>query len=185
LCSILEETVIIEARDPQNKELAETYIDRSISILNCMTESITGVTSEEEIEILYESVEEVICENEEVVKTSAFDQFYEALDKKIKIYVDLKNNKMRILRRFLRFTLTLNKSYGAKLVSSPGSVLLKLAFTSERGYDLYMQDLERGEIGKQIMSVLLYPPYLANFNLEYEDLMIYLNGTEITGKIST
>ncbi|XP_056001101.1 uncharacterized protein LOC125653288 isoform X2 [Ostrea edulis] len=62
---------------------------------------------------------------------------------------------------------------------SRGSILLKLTFSTERGYDLYKEDLKRGEIGKLILSVFLYPPYLANCNLQAEDLMIYLNDKEL------
>ncbi|XP_062613117.1 tripartite motif-containing protein 75-like [Saccostrea cucullata] len=87
---------------------------------------------------------------------------------------------MKILARFLRFILKLKKTYTASLVSSNGSLLLRITFASERGYNLYRRDLESGEIGRQILKVLLFPPHLASFNLKAEDLIVYLNDHKIT-----
>ncbi|XP_056006602.1 uncharacterized protein LOC130050461 [Ostrea edulis] len=179
----VEETVRIEARNPQKRKFAETLTDTSISILNCMINSITEKTSDSQIELLYESVEEFIRNNEEERSTLASNPFFEELHQKITRYANLKENAMEILAKFLYFTMRLKKKYGAEFEVSQGSLLLKLTFSSERGYDLYMQDLERGEIGKLILSVLLYPPFLASFNLHAEDLMIYLNDKELTTDI--
>jgi hypothetical protein len=176
--------VRVEARNPEQKEFVKTFTDTTFFVLNFMKDYISEHTSESEIEYLFGLVEDFIRESAENIATQEFQQFYKELTEKMKNYAKQKYNTMQIMARFGHFTLKLKKTYGVELRVSQGSLLLELMFFSERGYDLYMQDLERGEIGKQILSVLLYPPYLANFNLEVEDLMIYLNDTEITGKTS-
>jgi hypothetical protein len=181
---IAEETVRIEARNSEKERFVKTLNETSFSIMNFMKDIINERTLESEIEELYKSVEEFICESEENRATPAFQQFYKELEEKMKYYAKLKYNTMKIMANFLRFNLKLKKTYGIEMQVSEGSLILKLMFFSERGYDLYMQDFKRGEIRMQILSVLLYPPYLANFDLDAEDLMIYLNDTEITKKIS-
>jgi hypothetical protein len=177
--------VRIKARNPQKRKYAEALEDETIYILNVMKETITRDTSEEDIEILYKSVLMIIYDNKETVHNPTFALFYEELEERIRKYAHLKNDTMKILARFLKFHLELKKVYNIDPEDTGhGSIMLKLTFISERGYDLYMQDLERGEIGKQILSLLLYPPFLANFNLEVKDLVIYLDETEITGTIS-
>ncbi|XP_056003727.1 uncharacterized protein LOC125662515 [Ostrea edulis] len=180
----VEENVRVEARDPQLNNLVETLTNTSISILNDMKDSITEMTPDSDIELLFESIEEFISENKENISTLTSFPFFEELAQKIKRYAYLKKSPMQTLARHLRFILRLKKMYGAELECSQGSLLLKLTFSSEGGCDHYMHDLERGEIGELILSVLLYPPYLANYNLHAEDLMIYLNDNEITAETS-
>jgi hypothetical protein len=141
-----------------------------------MVDSINGWTSPAELDELYESVEEFIQENRQELDL-AFLPFFTKLTSKVEKYAELKTNKIQILARFFRFTMMLKKKYGAELVCKSGSLLLELTFSSMEGYKLYKQDLEKGEIEKQIHSVLLYPPYLANFHLGIEDLTIHLNDT--------
>ncbi|XP_056002604.1 uncharacterized protein LOC125662351 [Ostrea edulis] len=183
----VQETVRIEARNSLKRKHAETLTDTSITILNYMMNSINKLTSHSEIELLYESVEEFIRANKKGKQrfdlAHFFFHFVSDLRQKITDYADLKENRMEILANFLFFTLKLKTKYGTDLESEVGSILLKLTFSSKTGYDLYMQDLERGDIGQLILSVLFYPPYLASFNLDAEDMKIYLNDIELTAEI--
>ncbi|XP_056003730.1 uncharacterized protein LOC130046535 [Ostrea edulis] len=172
----VQETVRIETRNSLKRKHAETLTDTSISILNCMMNSINEWTSHSEIELLYESVEEFIRANKKEKPTLASNPFFRKLRQKITKYAYLKKeNQMEILARFILFTLKLKTKYSVELESAEGSILLKLTFSSEKGYDLYMQDLDRGQIGKLILHLLLYPPYVASFDLHADDLKIYLN----------
>ena len=48
-------------------------------------------------------------------------------------------------------------------------------------------DLENGQIGEQLMELLLFPPFLGSFGLKEGDLEITLNGRLLTqrkGKIN-
>ncbi|XP_078323917.1 uncharacterized protein LOC111122500 [Crassostrea virginica] len=87
---------------------------------------------------------------------------------------------MNILAKFYKFNREIARKYGAIVESSKGSLLLLLTFSSKRGYDLYKEDLESGKIGKEILDLFLYPPYLASFDLEPEDLAVHLNGRLLT-----
>jgi hypothetical protein len=171
----VEETVRIENNDPNIEKNVETLTKSSLFLLNLMKDCIDAQSPDTDIEELYRSVEEFAYENNDKRSTQAFCQFYKGLQEKIEDIAELKQNKMQILAKFLQFTLKLKKTYNAELQYSKGSLLLKLTFSSERGYDLYMQDFEKGEIGRQILSLLLYPPFLANFDLQIEDLVVYLN----------
>lgn len=64
--------------------------------------------------------------------------------------------------------------------SSKGSLILTVTFSSQKGYDLYKKDLEKGIIGRQILELIFYPPYLASFDLKAEDLVVCLNGQKLT-----
>jgi hypothetical protein len=172
----VQETVDLESKNPEKRKLAEMLTHTSISLLNHMVENINGWTSQAELDELYESVEEFVQENRKEMDV-AFSPFFTKLTSKVEKYADLKTNTLQILARFFRFTMMLKKKYGAELVCKSGSLLLELTFSSMEGYKLYIQDFEKGEIEKQIHSVLLYPPYLANFHLGTEDLTIHLNHT--------
>ena len=164
----------------------ETLTNTSIYILNEMVKSINEMTSESEIDQLYENIEDFMQGNKEEVENEQFLKLHENLKRKITLYANSnKPNQMNILAKFYKFNREITRKYGAIVESSKGSLLLLLTFSSKRGYDLYKEDLESGKIGKEILELFLYPPYLASFHLEPEDLVVHLNGrllTKETGK---
>jgi hypothetical protein len=170
--------VKIEAKCPERQKLAEALNDTSISILNCIVNSVNDCTSESELETVYESVEDVMHENWDGKPDLTTLPLFKELEQKIKEHANVKNNSIQILNRFLRFTLTLKNKYCAEFECRQGCIRLELTFSTEEGYELYMKDFESGEIEKQIHSVLLYPPYLANFDLHAEDLTIQLSDSK-------
>lgn len=62
---------------------------------------------------------------------------------------------------------------------SNGSIILSVTFSSKECYSHYKKDLERGIIGEEILQIILYPPYLASFDLTAEDLIVCLNDQEL------
>lgn len=146
-----------------------------------MVDTIQKQTTESEIEQLYEAIDNFIQNNKEEIENCHLKFLLEGLEEKITKYADLKKkDKMKILARFLRFSVGIKKNYGACVESSKGSLILSVTFSSQKGYDLYKQDLEKGIIKEQIRQLFLYSPYLASFGLRAVDLIICLNGQELT-----
>lgn len=177
------ENITIEAKVGRKRKIVETFSDMSIRILNEMVDAINGLTSESEIEQLYGSLEEFIKENKDI-ENNDLENLLKGLEEKIKTYANLQDGKkIKILARFLKFSLRMKKNYGACVESSKGSLILTFTFSSQKGYELYKKDLERGIIGQQILQLILYPPYLASFYLKAEDLVVCMNGQELTKEI--
>lgn len=83
----------------------ETFSDICIRILNEMIDTIHELTSESEIEQLYESVEDFITENRDI-DNRHLENILKGLEEKIKAYAKLQDGqKMKILARFLKFSL--------------------------------------------------------------------------------
>lgn len=176
------ENITIEAKTDEKRQFVETLSDMCISILNEMIDTIHGLTSESEIEQLYESVEDFIRETKDI-ENSHLENLLKRLEDKIKTYAKLQyRKKMKILARFLKFSLGMKKNYDACVESSKGSLLLTVTFSSTKCYDLYKKDLENGVIGQQILQLISYPPFLASFHLQVDDLVVCMNGQKLTHK---
>lgn len=161
----------------------ETFSDICIRILNEMIDTIHELTSESEIEQLYESVEDFIRENRDI-ENRHLKNMLKGLEEKIKTYAKLQDGqKMKILARFFKFSLGMKKNYGACVESSKGSLILTVTFSSTKCYDFYKKDLEKGKIGQQILQLILYPPFLASFHLRADDLVVCMNGQKLTHTI--
>lgn len=176
-----DENISIEAKTERKRKFAETLCDISIRILNEMVDTIQKHTTESEIEQLYEAVDNFIQNNKEEIENCHLQIMLEGLGEKITKYANLKeNDKMQILARFLRFSAGIKRIYEASVESSKGSLILSVTFSSQKGYDLYKQDLEKGIIKEQIRQLFLYSPYLASFGLRPVDLIVCMNGQELT-----
>lgn len=176
-----KENIKIEAKVAEKGKFVETLIDISISSLNEMVNSIHQLTSESEIDQLYESVVQFIQANKEEIENISLQNLLVNLQEKITSYAKLQEvNKIKILAKFLEFSVKLKRDYGAIVESSKGSLLLLLTFSSKKGYDLYKKDLKSGKIGKEILQLFLYPPLLDSFYLKTEDLVVHLNGRVLT-----
>lgn len=148
-----------------------------------MIDTIHELTSESEIEQLYESVEDFIRENRDI-ENRHLENMLKGLEEKIKTYAKLQDGqKMKILARFFKFSLGMKKNYGACVESSKGSLILTVTFSSTKCYDFYKKDLEKGKIGQQILQLILYPPFLASFHLRADDLVVCMNGQKLTHTI--
>lgn len=177
------ENITIEAKAGQKRKFVETFSDICIRILNEMIDTIHELTSESEIEQLYESVEDFITENRDI-DNRHLENILKGLEEKIKAYAKLQDGqKMKILARFLKFSLGMKKNYGACVESSKGSLILTVTFPSRKCYDIYKKDLEKGKIGQQILQLILYPPFLASFHLQADDLVVCMNGQKLTHSI--
>lgn len=175
------ENVKIAAKVGQKRKHAEAFSDMCIRALNIAVETINELTSESEIEQIYKSVEHFFKEDKEDIENKNLEDMLQRLEEKIIQYAKLqKGNTTKIMLRFFWFNLDMKKMYGASVESSKGSLILTLTFSSKKGYDLYKKDLERGIIGQKILQLILYPPYLASFDLQAEDLVVFLNGQELT-----
>lgn len=169
--------------------MVEALCNTYIYILNEMVDAIQGLTSESDIEKLYKSIEDFITENKEDIDNIHLKSILEKLSGKITEYASLEvGKKMTILDKFLKFIMRLKQIYGACVEGSNGSLILTVTFSSKEGYDLYKKDLDKGVIGQQILQLILYPPFLASFDLKAEDLIVYMNDQELTkgtGKLKT
>ena len=159
----------------------ETLIDIWISSLNEMIIAVHEMTSESEIDKIYESVEEFLRHNKEEIENMYLQNLLKKLKKKITSYAKLQGpNRLRIIGKFLEFILMLKREYGACMECVKGSILLYVTFSSMRGADLYRKDLENGLIGKHIIELFSYQPFLDSLGLKADDLVISLNGKELT-----
>lgn len=175
------ENITIEAKTPQRIEQAEELTDIAIHVLNELVDSIHVLSSESELEQLYESIEDFIRSNKEDIENINLQDLFQELDKKIRRYAKLQQgNRFKILARFLKFITGIKKNYDANVESSKGSLILTVTFSTQYGYNLYKKDLKRGKIGENILELILYPPYLSSFDLKAEDLVLCLNGQELT-----
>lgn len=176
-----DENISIEAKTERKRKFSETLCDISIRILNEMVDTIQKQTTESEIEQLYEAIDTFIQNNKEEIENCHLQIMLQGLEAKITKYANLKeNDKMKILARFLRFSVGIKKTYGACVESSKGSLILSVTFSSQKGYDLYKKDLQNGIIKEQIRQLILYSPYLASFCLKAVDLVVRMNGQELT-----
>lgn len=149
-----------------------------------MVDLVKRKTSELQIEQLYKSVVVFIRANKGETEDSQLEHLFEKIRQKIYTYANLQGpNQMKILARFLKFSVTFKKVYRANIKCSKGSILLHVTFSSRRGYDLYKKDLENGQIGKLILELFLYPPFLGSFGLKVVDIEISLNGNVLTQHI--
>lgn len=173
------ENVVI--RNARENEEAETLCNIIICILNEMVDAIQGLTSESDIERLYKSIEAFITENKGDIDNTHLKSILKRLGEKITAYANLQmGTKMTVLDKYLKFIMRLKKIYGACVESSQGSLILTVTFSSKEGYDCYKKDLEKGIIGQQILQLILFPPFLASFDLKAEDLIVYLNDQELS-----
>lgn len=173
------ENITIEAKAGQKRKFVETFSDICIRILNEMIDTIHELTSESEMEQLYESVEDFIRENRDI-ENRHLEKMLKGLEEKIKTYAKLQDGKkMKFLARFLKFSLGMKKNYGACVESSKGSLILTITFSSTKCYDVYKKDLEKGKIGQQFLQMISYPPFLASFHLQADDLVVCMNGQEL------
>ena len=182
-----KETIRIHPRVVGKDTNVETFIDTSISILNEMVAAIHEMTSESDLNYIYESINDFLRENKEYGIVILQDLF-KTLKEKIKVYAQIKKeNQMKILANFHKFWLGMQRKYKAYVEFSKSSILLLVTFSSKSGYVLYQEDLENGQIGEQLMELLLFPPFLGSFGLKEGDLEITLNGRLLTqrkGKIN-
>lgn len=183
------ETLEIESNsnDKEEEKFAEALIHIWISTLNEMVRAVDELTSESEINRLYESVVIFVRNNKEEIENVHLRNLLKSLEKKIQSYAQLqRRQRMEILGKFLEFILLLKKDYGVLMECTKGSILLSLTFSSRTGHERYEVDLENGRIGKMIKELFLYPPFLEIFGLKADNLIISLNGrrlTQQTGKL--
>ena len=92
-----KENIKIEARAAEKRKFVETLIDISISSLNEMINSIHQLTSESEIDQLYESVVQFIQANKEEIENISLKNLLVNLQEKIASYAKLHEvNKIKI-----------------------------------------------------------------------------------------
>nr|XP_022319643.1 uncharacterized protein LOC111122284 [Crassostrea virginica]XP_022319644.1 uncharacterized protein LOC111122284 [Crassostrea virginica] len=176
-----KETVKVVSKVAVKRKFVETLSDTSIPMLNEMVGSIDEMTSESEIDELYELLQDFVQANKEEIENVKLLNLFTKLREKITLYANLqKENRMQILARFVRFNIMFKKKYGAHVDYSKSSILLLVTFSSKLGYDLYKKDVENGRIGEQILEVFLYPPFLESFGLKADDIEISLNGRLLT-----
>ncbi|XP_062584956.1 uncharacterized protein LOC134246585 [Saccostrea cucullata] len=168
-------TVDATLTDPAKNEVAVLFLNTTSDLLNHIVDCIDEHITEYELRELYDTIEEFLKDESKEITLSLLKPFLEKLSSKIKTYANTHLRKFNILLKFTKFILDLNRKYGAEIGSRIGSLLLKLTFRSEKGLEIYNKDLEGGDIGKMILDLLLYPPYLACFDLQTENLIILLN----------
>lgn len=154
-----KENIKIEARAAEKGKFVETLIDISISSLNEMVNSIHQLTSESEIDQLYESVVQFIQANKEEIENISLQNLSVNLQDKIASYAKLQEvNKIKILAKFIEFSVKLRRDYGAIVQCSKGSLLLLLTFSSNKGYDLYKKRLTKWQNRKRNSAAVFISP---------------------------
>ena len=175
-----KETIEIRSRDVAKSPIVETLINMSISVLNKMVDAVNELTSEADVNQIYDLLEEFMRDNKEP-ENPHLQNLLMKLNEKIISFAELQGpNRIKILANHTRFSLRMRREYGAQVEYSKSSILLSVTFSSKEGYDLYKNDLENGRIGEHILEVFLYPPFLESFGLKAEDIEISLNGRLLT-----
>ena len=80
------ETIRIESKNAEKGKLVETLDDTSFSILNEMVNPVDEITSEWEIDELYESVENFLKANEEEIENLDLRNIFNKLEENITAY---------------------------------------------------------------------------------------------------
>ena len=176
-----KETIEIRSRVASKSHIVETLIDMSISGFNEMVDAVNELTSEEDVNRIYDLIAEFMRDNKEEPENRHLQNLLMKLNEKIISFAELQGpNRIKILANHTRFSLRMRREYGAQVEYSKSSILLSMTFSSKEGYDLYKKDLENGRIGEQILELFLYPPYLESFGLKAGDIDISLNGRLLT-----
>ena len=176
-----KEIIEIRSRDVAKIPIVETLINMSISVLNKMVDAVNELTSEADVNQIYDSIAEFMRDNKEEPENPHLQNLLMKLNEKIISFAELQGpNRIKILANHTRFSIRMRREYGAQVEYSKSSILLSVTFSSKEGYDLYKKDLENGQIGEQIMELFLYPPFLESFGLKAEDIDISLNGSLLT-----
>ena len=176
-----KETIEIRSRVALKSHIVETLIDMSILGFNEMVDAVNELTSEEDVNRIYDLIAEFMQDNKEEPENRHLQNLLIKLNKKITSFAELKGpNQIKILANHTRFNLRMRREYGAQVEYSKSSILLSMTFSSKGGYDLYKKDLENGRIGEQILELFLYPPFLESFGLKADDIDISLNGRLLT-----
>ena len=176
-----KETIEIRSRVASKSHIVETLIDMSISVLNKMVDAVNELTSEADVNQIYDLIAEFMRDNKEEPENRHLQNLLMKLNEKIISFAELQGpNRIKILANHTRFSLRMRREYGAQVEYSKSSILLSVTFSSKEGYDLYKKDLENGRIGEQILELFLYPPYLESFGLKAGDIDISLNGRLLT-----
>lgn len=175
-----KETIGIRSRDVAKSAIVETLINMSISGFNEMVDAVNELTSEADVNQIYDLMAEFMRDNKEP-ENPHLQNLLMKLDQKIISFAELQGpNRFKIIANHTRFSLRMRREYGAQLEYSKSSILLSVTFSSKEGYDLYKKDLEIGRIGEQILELFLYPPFLESFGLKADDIDISLNGCLLT-----
>lgn len=176
-----KEKITIQARKDHKKDVVKSFTDVSIRIFNEMVDPTYRLTSKSELEKLYKATQKFLKEHKKDIEDDQLQVLLKRLEEKIKAYANLdEKNRTNILSKFLNFNLKMKKKYGASMSCSNGSIILSVTFSSKECYSHYKKDLDRGIIGEEILQIILYPPYLASFDLTAEDLIVCLNDHELT-----
>ena len=181
------EKITIHARVPGKETMVENLIDTSISILNEMVAAVHEMTSESDINRIYESIDYHIRESKEPENLPLQNLLKKLKEKIILSAKTQKTHQMEILGNFNKFCLRMHRKYGAHVKFLKDSILLLVTISSEPGYVLYKKDLEHGQIGEQVIELFFFPLFLGSFDLKEGDIEITLNGRLLTrraGKIS-
>lgn len=175
-----KEKITIQARKDHKKDIVKSFTDVSIRIFNEMVDPTYRLTSKSDLEKLYKATKKFLKEHKKDIEDDQLQVLLKRLEEKIKAYANLdEKNRINILHKFLNFNLKMKKKYGASMFCSNGSIILSVTFSSKECYSHYKKDLERGIIGEEILQIILYPPYLASFDLTAEDLIVCLNDQEL------
>ena len=175
-----KEIIEIRSRDVAKSPIVETLINISISVLNKMVDAVNELTSEADVNQIYDLLAEFMLDNKEP-ENPHLQNLLMKLNEKIISFAELQGqNQIKILAKHTRFSIRMRREYGAQVEYSKSSILLSVTFSSKEGYDLYKKDLENGQIGEQILELFLYPPFLDSFGLKVDDIDISLNGSLLT-----
>nr|XP_022316877.1 uncharacterized protein LOC111120456 [Crassostrea virginica] len=175
-----KEIIEIRSRDVAKIPIVETLINMSISVLNKMVDAVNELTSEADVNQIYDLLAEFMRDNKEP-ENPHLQNLLMKLNEKIISFAELQGqNQIKILAKHTRFSIRMRREYGAQVEYSKSSILLSVTFSSKEGYDLYKKDLENGQIGEQILELFLYPPFLDSFGLKVDDIDISLNGSLLT-----
>ncbi|XP_062590255.1 uncharacterized protein LOC134251850 [Saccostrea cucullata] len=172
-------TVDVTLKDSAKKEVTNFFLGITNYLLNRIVDHIDEPSIDEELNIIYDKIVESLKDKSKDMSMDFLKLIFDKLLSKIKKYTDQREREINILNKFTEFIRYIKREYAAKISSNIGSLVLKLKFSTDKGFELYNKDLERGAIGKQILDLLLYPSYLACFDLQSDDLIISLNNQTI------
>ena len=92
----------------------KTLTEVSISILNEIAGAINEMSSESDINQIYESIAEFIQTNKEEAESGRLQNLFKILQEKVSFYAELQQpNRMKILANFYKFVLRMRSMLNA------------------------------------------------------------------------
>ena len=110
-----KETIEIKSRLAAKTHILESFVDVSILILNKMVDAVNEMTSESDINQIYESIAEFMRYNKEEPENRHLQELLKKLSVKIKEIAFRRTDRIKILSNFHKFCLRMTIDWSGNI----------------------------------------------------------------------